>query len=63
MKHYHPHFNSIMADHLTSQVKRVKELHAIYKAALLTEDEETLRLLDDSIAFEEEFLKELYEVL
>ena len=53
----------MMADHLTSQVRRIKELHAFYKAALLTKDEETLRLLDDSIAFEEAFLRELYEVL
>lgn len=62
MKTYTPDFNYIMAENINRQVRIIKEMHAYYKAALLTEDEVTLRLLDISIAFEESFLQELYEI-
>ena len=63
MERFTPNFNYMMAEHLNRQVALVKELHTYYKVALLTEDEETLRKLDDKIALEESFLYELYEVL
>lgn len=57
-----PDFNYKIAQHINEQIRLIKQLQGFYKAALLTEDEATLKELDKKIEQEEAFLEELYNI-